>query len=210
MGVRVSRTKHPVAGKQPEQGGVRVTDRGLGAAGSCGGPSANLSSSSARIMEGRGCSRPHHLQPHRASRCRHTAEAARPPRSTPSPPTRPLFLAIDFIFMVGRGIVCHRPCSRNRSTGLGCALTTQSLSREAILLLLARDAKNQKVTTTIENVAIERAVTLVGNAMIGTRTACFRGRCPCCSAGVASQPGACAGPVVASIHEVAGQQQPSR
>ena len=138
MGVRVSRTKHPVAGKQPEQGGVRVTDRGLGAAGSCGGPSANLSSSSAstRIMEGRGCSRPHHLQPHRASRRRHTAEAARPPRSTPSPPTRPLFLAIDFIFMVGSGIVCHRPCSRNRSTGLGCALTTQSLSREAILLLL--------------------------------------------------------------------------
>ena len=134
MGVRVLRTKHPVAGKQPEQGGVRVTDRGLGAAGSCWGPSANLSSSSSRIMEGRGCSRPHHLQPHRASRCRHTAEAARPPRSTPSPPTRPLFLAIDFIFMVGRGIVCHRPCSRNRSTGLGCALTTQSLSREAIFI----------------------------------------------------------------------------
>ena len=41
---------------------------------------------------------------------------------------------------------------------------------------MSRDAKNQKVTTTIENVAIERAVTLVGNAMIGwTRTACCRG-----------------------------------
>ena len=86
-------------------------DRGLGAAGPCRGPSVHPASSSAstRIMEGRGCSHLHQLQPHRANRRRRTAEVERPPRSTPSPPTRPLFLTIDFIFMVGRGscVIAH-------------------------------------------------------------------------------------------------------
>ena len=129
------RTKHPVAGKQPEQsGGVRVMDRGLGAAGPCRGPSVHYHRPRPHLRGSwRGwdlaivqpsfftnCS---HTAP--AARRRHTAEVARAMATaidtvTTNNAPSTLFLAVDFIFMVGSSkkgiVVCHRPCSRNRST----------------------------------------------------------------------------------------------